>query len=98
MRCRQTCDAGADDSDAMMTSFFITDFLARHFEAFMVKPLGLDRHPELKEMYFAHYEKARYLAQTDDPELTRKAETAAQFLGLPFERRQYRAPEFCCGG
>ena len=77
----------ADDSNAIMTSFFITDFLARHFEAFMVKPLGLDRHPELKEMYFAHYEKALYLAQTDDPELTRKAETAAKFLGLPFERR-----------
>lgn len=76
-----------DESEPMMRSFFITDFLARHFETFMLRPLGLDRHPELKELYFAHYERALYLAQTDDPDLTRKAEAAADVLGLPFERR-----------
>lgn len=76
------------ESDAMMTTFFITDFLARHFETFMVRPLGLDRHPELKEIYFAHYERALYIAQTEDPELDRKAEAAARFLGLAYERRQ----------
>ena len=75
------------EGDAMMTTFFITDFLARHFETFLVRPLGLDRHPELREMYFANYERALYLAQTDDPALDRKAEEAANFLGLPYERR-----------
>ncbi|UGY09128.1 DUF1638 domain-containing protein [Phyllobacterium pellucidum] len=70
-----------------MTSFFMTDFLARHFEAFMVKPLGLDRHPELRDMYFSNYTKMIYMAQTDDPALSRKAEAAAAFLGLDYERR-----------
>ena len=70
-----------------MTTFFITDFLARHFETFMVKPLGLDRHPQLRDIYFANYRKALYLAQTDDPELSARAGEAARFLGLEYERR-----------
>ena len=70
-----------------MTSFFMTDFLARHFDAFLVKPLGLDRHPELRDMYFGNYTKMIYLAQTDDAELSAKAEQAAIFLGLAHERR-----------
>lgn len=73
--------------DEHMTTFFITDFLARHFDTFMKKPLGLDRHPELRELYFAHYTTALYLAQTDDPELDQKAREAAEFLGLEYERR-----------
>lgn len=70
-----------------MTTFFITDFLARHFETFMVKPLGLDRHPELRDMYFSNYQKALYIAQTEDLELQAKAKAAAQFLGLEYEYR-----------
>ncbi len=70
-----------------MTSFFMTDFLARQFDAFLVKPLGLDRHPELRDMYFGNYQKLIYLAQTDDPELSQNAEKAAEFLGLVYERR-----------
>lgn len=77
----------ASQWDDDMTSFFMTDFLARHFDAFMVKPLGLDRHPELRDMYFGNYTKMIYLAQTDDPELSAKAERAAAFLGLTYERR-----------
>jgi len=80
-------DTFAKAGDDHMTTFFITDFLARHFETFMVKPLGMDRHPELKEMYFSNYKKALYLAQTNDPDLDEKAEAAARFLGLEFERR-----------
>ena len=76
-----------DQTDELLTCFFMTDFLARHFETFLVKPLGLDRHPELKEMYFAHYTKMLYIAQTDDPVLSANAEAAAQFLGLDYERR-----------
>ncbi|QND53553.1 DUF1638 domain-containing protein [Phyllobacterium sp. 628] len=80
-------DAFASKWDDDMTSFFMTDFLARHFEAFMVKPLGLDRHPELRDMYFGNYTKMIYLAQTDNPRLSANAERAAEFLGLAYERR-----------
>ncbi len=73
--------------DDFLTTFFITDFLARHFDTFMKRPLGLDRHPELREMYFANYTRALYLAQTDDPELDEKAREAATFLGLEYERQ-----------
>ena len=75
------------ENDDMITSFFMTDFLAQHFETFFVKPLGLDRHPELRDMYFGNYTKLIYLAQTDKPELDRVAEKAAEFLGLEYERR-----------
>ncbi|MAY61275.1 MAG: hypothetical protein CML29_03615 [Rhizobiales bacterium] len=74
-------------SDEMLTTFFITDFLARHYETFLVRSLGLDRHPELREMYFGNYERALYLAQTDDPQLTERAREAAGIIGLRFERR-----------
>ncbi|MFP7571486.1 DUF1638 domain-containing protein [Marivita sp. S2033] len=69
------------------TAFYLTDFLVRQFEAFVWKPLGLDRHPELRDMYFAHYDKLVYQAQTDDPDLTETAMECAQRLGLAFERR-----------
>lgn len=74
---------GEDD----MRSFYMTDFLCRQFDAFFIRPLGLDRHPELAADYFGHYEKLVYLAQTDDPALDRVAEDAADMLGLRFERR-----------
>ncbi|WP_299817287.1 DUF1638 domain-containing protein [uncultured Jannaschia sp.] len=73
-----------DEIDA----FYLTDFLARQFDAFVTRPLGLDRHPELREMYFGHYAKVVYLAQTDDPALTERARAAADALGLDFERRR----------
>lgn len=75
-------------SDDAIRSFFLTDFLARQFDAFVTKPLGLDRHPELRDDYFGNYRKLVYLAQTDDPELDRRAERAATFLGLAYERRK----------
>lgn len=70
-----------------LTTFFITDFLARHFDTFMKRPLGLDKHPELLEMYFSNYTKALYLAQTKDKQLVDNAKAAAQFLGLEYEYR-----------
>ncbi len=80
-------DAFAERADEDMTSFFMTDFLARQFDAFLMKPLGIDRHPELRDMYFGNYEKLVYIAQSNDPELDRKAEAAAKVLGLAYERR-----------
>jgi hypothetical protein len=70
-----------------MTAFYLTDFLVRQFDAFVTKPLGLDRHPELRDAYFGHYETLVYQAQTDDAALTEKARACAEFLGLGFERR-----------
>ena len=77
----------ADLSEHEFTAFYLTDFLVRQFEAFILKPMGLDRHPELRDMYFGNYEKLIYQAQTDDPALTEKARAAADTLGLAFERR-----------
>jgi hypothetical protein len=70
-----------------MTAFYLTDFLVRQFDAFVWRPLGLDRHPQLRDTYFGNYEKLVYQAQTDDPALTEKAKDCAARLGLIFERR-----------
>ncbi|MDX8478112.1 DUF1638 domain-containing protein [Mesorhizobium sp. VK24D] len=83
----QGMDAYAKVADDDMMSFYMTDFLCRQFDAFFIKPLGLDRHPELIKDYFGNYEKLIYLAQTDDPELDKVAEKAAALLGLAYERR-----------
>jgi len=79
--------AFAASGEADMMAFYMTDFLCRQFEAFFIRPLGLDRHPELIADYFGNYEKLIYLAQTDDPELDKVAESAAALLGLAYERR-----------
>lgn len=68
-------------------TFYLTDFLVRQFDAFVWKPMGLDRHPELRDMLFGNYTKLIYQAQTDDPVLTEKARACADKLALPFERR-----------
>lgn len=73
--------------ESEMTVFYLTDFLVRQFESFVWKPMGLDRHPELREMYFGHYTKLVYQAQSDDTELDALARQAAEKLGLSYERR-----------
>ena len=74
-------------ADQDFTAFFLTDFLARQFEAFVIQPLGLDRHPELKEMYFGNYKKLIYLSQEEDETLQKRAKEAADYLGLVYEYR-----------
>ena len=82
---------GGRTFDALMEeepgTFFLTDFLVRAFDGTIRKGLGLDRFPELQPIYFGNYRRLVYLAQTDDPGLTTKAEAAAARLGLAFERR-----------
>lgn len=73
--------------DAEPGTFYLTDFLVRHFERLVVEGLGLDAHPELLPQYFGNYRRVVYLAQTDSPQLTAAAETAAAYLGLEFEKR-----------
>lgn len=70
-----------------LTAFYLTDFLVRQFDAFVWKPLGLDRHPDLRDVYFGNYTTLVYQAQTEDPALTEKAQECAARLGLTFERR-----------
>jgi hypothetical protein len=70
-----------------ITAFYLTDFLVRQFDAFVWQPLGLDRHPDLRDMYFGHYTTLVYQAQTDDPALDAKARDCAARLGLSYERR-----------
>ncbi len=69
------------------TAFYLTDFLVRQFNAFVWKPLGLDRHPELRDMYFGNYDRLVYQAQTNDPALDAKAADCARRLNLAYERR-----------
>lgn len=79
--------AFAAHTDTEFTAFYLTDFLCRQFDAFVWRPMGLDRHPELRDMYFGNYTKLVYQAQTDDPELDAKARDCAARLGLMYERR-----------
>lgn len=65
-------------------TFYLTDFLVEHFDRIMIKGLKLDRHPELRDQYFAHYTRVIYLSQRQDTELEAKAKVAAEFLGLEF--------------
>ena len=66
-------------------TFYLTDFLARHFDRLVIEDLKLDTHPALQDMLFGHYQRVVYLAQTDDPNLRAKAQQAADRLGLSFE-------------
>ncbi|KAB1125044.1 DUF1638 domain-containing protein [Neorhizobium galegae] len=80
-------DVFAAKADEDLFSFFLTDFLARQFEAFVIEPLGLDRHPQLRDIYFGNYRKLVYLSQEEDEALQEKARAAADYLGLEYEYR-----------
>ena len=69
-------------------TFYLTDFLVRHFDALVIRGLGLDRHPELRDDVFGNYRRLVYLAQVDDPDLLARAEAAAERLGLAYEVRR----------
>ena len=74
-------------SETEFTAFYLTDFLVRQFDAFVWRPMGLDRHPEFRDMYFGNYTKLVYQAQTQDLALDAKAQECAVRLGLAYERR-----------
>src|SRR5512141_3334117 len=64
--------AGAEAFAAMSeedpATFYLTDFLARHFDRLVIRGLGLDRHPELADRFFGNYRRLVYLAQAPSPE------------------------------
>jgi hypothetical protein len=75
------------DCEHEITAFYLTDLIARQFEAFVIAPLKLDRHPELRDMIFGNYTRIVYLAQTEDEDLQAKAKWAADYLDLDYEYR-----------
>jgi hypothetical protein len=72
-------------ADAEPGTFYLTDFLVRHFDRLVIEGLGLDRHPELRQDYFGNYRKLMYLVQSPDRELSAQAQAAASKLGLAYE-------------
>ena len=68
-------------------TFYLTDFLVRQFEHMVVKSLGMDRHPELKDLYFGNYKRLVYLIQNESAALSDKARAQAEYLGLEYEER-----------
>lgn len=80
--------AGQQDFEAMaeeeLGTFYLTDFLARHFERLIMHGMGLNKHPELLPMMFGNYKRLVYLAQRPTPELEARAQAAADSLGLTY--------------
>jgi hypothetical protein len=74
-------------AEAEPATFYLTDFLARHFDRLIIEGLGIDRHPELLPLYFGNYEKLLYLSQIGDGDLQEKAKAAAERLSLAYEYR-----------
>jgi hypothetical protein len=72
-------------ADAEPGTFYLTDFLVRHFERLVVRSLGLDRHPELAAVYFHNYRKVVYLAQAPSEKSLLEAQAIASRMGLIFE-------------
>ncbi|MCP4302714.1 MAG: DUF1638 domain-containing protein, partial [Gammaproteobacteria bacterium] len=67
-------------------TFYLTDFLTRHFDRLVTQGLGLDKHPELMPQYFGNYKRLIYLAQSGSPDLHSMAEQHASYLDLDYER------------
>jgi len=82
--------SGSENFSAMaeqeLGTFYLTDYLAKHFEQLIMEGMGLNKHPQLIEMMFAHYTKLVYLVQEPNRQLDHFAEMAAQKLGLKYER------------
>jgi hypothetical protein len=76
----------AQMSDDEPGTFYLTDFLVRHFDRLVMRSLGLDRHPELRDAYFGNYKRLIYLSQAPDEKLVQGAKKAAERLGLAFEQ------------
>jgi len=75
-------------AEAEPGTFYLTDFLLRHFDRLVIRGLGLDRHPELHSMYFGNYRKLVYLAQAPKPSSEEQARAVASRMGLEFEIRR----------
>lgn len=77
----------ASEHETELGTFYLTDFLAKHFDALVWQGLGLDRHPELRDMYFGNYRRVLLLTQSGDEAVADAGRAAADRLGLRFELR-----------
>ena len=75
-------------------TFYLTDFLAKHFDALVWQGLGLDEHPSLRDLYFGNYTRVVLLSQTDHPAVLAAGERAAERLGLAFEHAHVAREQF----
>jgi hypothetical protein len=82
-----TSQVFAQLADAEPGTFYLTDFLLRHFERLVIRPLGLDRHPELAGEYFRNYKKLVYLSQAARAGALEQAQRIADSFGFEFEHR-----------
>ena len=82
------------EMDTALGTFFLTDYMVRHFERIVMKGMGIRQHPELCDMYFGHYTRVLYIAQTDCKKLQTKAVQAATELGFEYEYRYAGYGEF----
>ena len=73
--------------EAEIGTFYLTDFLVKYFDTYVLKALGLDRKPELKDLYFGNYTRLMYLAQTHSEDLVARAKLHAKTLELKFDYR-----------
>jgi hypothetical protein len=83
-----TAPVFAELTAAEIGTFYLTDFLLRHFDRLVMRGLGLDRHPELFSSYFGNYRKLVYLGQAPDARSLQQARGIATQMGLEFEYRQ----------
>ncbi|MDP9010955.1 MAG: DUF1638 domain-containing protein [Pseudomonadota bacterium] len=83
-----TAPVFAELAEAEPGTFYLTDFLLRHFDRLVMRGLGLDRHPELFSSYFGNYRKLVYLAQAPGAQSLQQARGIATQMGLEFEYRQ----------
>jgi hypothetical protein len=88
---KSTFDA---EMEAELGTFFLTDYMVRHFERLVMKGMGLRQHPQLRDMYFGNYKRVLYIAQTKDTALLNKARDAAAMLALDFDYRYTGYGEF----
>jgi Protein of unknown function (DUF1638) len=83
-----TAPVFAELAEAELGTFYLTDFLLRHFDRLVIRGLGLDKHPELFSSYFGNYRKLVYLAQAPKPDSIEEARAIAGRMGLEFESRK----------
>ena len=80
--------AFAELAESEPGTFYLTDFLLRHFDRLVIQALGIDRHPELQPVYFGNYRRLVYLAQSPKPGAQAEAQKVADRLGLELVVRQ----------
>lgn len=81
-------------AEAELGTFYLTDFLAKHFEPLVWQGLGLDRHPELRDSYFGNYTRLLLLSQRADEAIVDAGRRAAEMLGLRFEHLHVGLDQF----